>query len=119
MRFLADECCDMNVVETLRAEGYDVVSMSEISPRADDNAVLRFASEQKRVLITEDKDFGQLFYALARKETSVILLRFPATARTRIGETVVAAVRELSAAGGKGLFAVVTPGRLRVSRDVE
>jgi predicted nuclease of predicted toxin-antitoxin system len=47
MRFLADECCNTKVVETLRAEGYDVVSMRELSPRADDNEVLRLASVQE------------------------------------------------------------------------
>jgi len=70
-------------------------------------------------LVTEDKDLGQLFYAHARRERGVILLRFPATARVRVGDAVVSAVKELSAMGEKGVFAVVTPGRMCVSRDLQ
>ena len=43
MRFLADECCDKVMVRTLRASGYDVISVSDISPRAEDLDVIRLA----------------------------------------------------------------------------
>ena len=63
MRFLADESCDFSVVRALRAAGYDVAAVTEISQRADDAAVMRLAISDNRILLTEDKDFGQLVFA--------------------------------------------------------
>ena len=60
MRFLADESCDFAVVQALRIEGYEVLCVAEITPRAEDLDVIRLAVREKSILITEDKDFGQL-----------------------------------------------------------
>ena len=61
--FLADESCDFAVVRTLRAAGYDVLAVSERAPGARDEDVIRFATSERRILLTEDKDFGQLVFA--------------------------------------------------------
>ena len=79
MRFLADESCDFAVVRALRESGYDVVSVSEISPRAEDSSVIDLAVKDKRILLTEDKDFGQLVHAHGQETGGVIFLRFPAS----------------------------------------
>lgn len=60
MRLVADENCDFSIVLELRAAGYDVVSITERMPGADDQTVIDFARSERRLLITEDKDFGQL-----------------------------------------------------------
>jgi len=86
MRFLADEICDFVVVRALRESGYDVLSVSEISPRAEDSTVVELAVKDKRILLTEDKDFGQLVYAHGQKTGGVIFLRFPASARKKIAD---------------------------------
>jgi len=74
MRFLADESCDFVVVRALRESGYDVLSVSEISARAEDSSVVELAVKDKRILLTEDKDFGQLVYAHGQKTGGVIFL---------------------------------------------
>jgi predicted nuclease of predicted toxin-antitoxin system len=66
MRFLADESCDFSVVRALRAANHDVVAIAEVSPRAEDDDVRERAVIDARILITEDKDFGQLVYAHMR-----------------------------------------------------
>ena len=58
MRFLADESCDFAVVRALREAGHDVAAITEISPRATDEAVIERAAREERMLLTEDKDFG-------------------------------------------------------------
>jgi predicted nuclease of predicted toxin-antitoxin system len=63
MRFLADESCDFTIVRALRAAGHDVMAVAEVSQRAPDPAVIGLAVNENRVLLTEDKDFGQLVYA--------------------------------------------------------
>lgn len=58
LRFLADESCDFAVVRALRAEGYDVLAVSEVTRRSDDRELIDQAYRERRVLLTEDKDFG-------------------------------------------------------------
>lgn len=115
MRFLADESCDFAAVLALRAAGHDVVAVAEVARGADDSAVIEMARSQQRVLLTEDKDFGQLVFAAARQSAGVMLLRWPVAARTTLG----AALASLVASHGDSLvgsFVVVEPGRVRFSR---
>jgi predicted nuclease of predicted toxin-antitoxin system len=63
VRFLADESCDFVVVRALRVGGHDVAAIAEMSPRATDEVVLELAIRESRILLTEDKDFGQLLHA--------------------------------------------------------
>lgn len=60
MNFLADECCDAGLVYTLRDDGFDVLFAVESMRGAVDDKILERAYAENRVLITEDKDFGEL-----------------------------------------------------------
>ena len=66
MRLLADESCDFSVVRALRGAGHDVIAVAELFPSLDDSLILDLALREQRVLLTEDKDFGQLAYANAQ-----------------------------------------------------
>lgn len=115
MRFLADESCDFNLVRALRDAGHDVLAICEISPRAEDAAVIELSVREERVLLTEDKDFGQLVFAHGRKVHGVVFLRYPLSTRQKLSEDVVRLVRQ----HGKklaGCFVVVEPGHIRISR---
>jgi predicted nuclease of predicted toxin-antitoxin system len=113
MLFLADESCDFAVVRALRAAGHDVSAVADISPQADDEYVLELARQEERVLLTEDKDFGQLVFADQRATGGVILTRYPATARSALAGDVVQLVADR---GGDlvGRFVVIRPGRCRL-----
>jgi hypothetical protein len=73
MRFLADESCDFSVVRALRSADHDVVAIAEISPREEDPSVMECAVGESRILITEDKDFGQLVYARMQRTAESFL----------------------------------------------
>ena len=112
MRFLADESCDFRVVRALRAAGHDVKSVIEINPGAEDDVLVTLAIHEQRIFLTEDRDFGRLVYA-ASKPVTVILLRFPSTARA----TLPAAVVDFVDKHGSELdrrFVVIEPGRIRI-----
>jgi hypothetical protein len=67
------------------------------------------------VLLTEDKDFGQLVFAANRRSAGVILIRFPAGARASLGARIVeTALREEERLAGA--FIVLRPARTRVTR---
>jgi predicted nuclease of predicted toxin-antitoxin system len=76
MKVLADECCDSDLVTALREDGYDVLYVVESMQGASDTEVLRRARAEDCILLTEDKDFGELVYRLRRSVPGIILLRF-------------------------------------------
>ncbi|MBW3600640.1 MAG: DUF5615 family PIN-like protein [Planctomycetes bacterium] len=75
MNLLADECCDALVVAGLRGDGHDVVYVKEAAPGSDDQTVLQLAYGQQRILLTEDKDFGELVVRLKLPAYGVLLVR--------------------------------------------
>lgn len=85
MRFLADECCDAAVIRALRNAGHDVLAMSESQSATVDHDLMERALEQRRILLTEDKDFGWLVYAGHMESPGVILIRFPHSATKHAG----------------------------------
>lgn len=116
MRFLADESCDFAVVRALREAGYDVFAVAEGFRQADDVQIIERAIREDRILITEDKDFGQFFFAhQGKRPRGVVLLRYPSRARGMLSQD---AVRLASRHGRKlkGCFVVMEPGRVRITR---
>lgn len=114
MRFLADESCDARIISALRRIGHDVVAIAESSPAASDSDVLSRSRNERRILITEDRDFGQLVFASGLSaEAGILFLRCPETAREGLPETIVSLVQRR---GGElpGAFAVWSPRRFRV-----
>ena len=81
MRFLADESCDHAIVRALRDAGHDVGAVTESYAQAPDSEVVDLAVSDARVLLTEDKDFGQLAFAHGIPSFGVVLLRYPAGVR--------------------------------------
>jgi len=114
MDFVADESCARPVIQASREAGHDVVAIAEIARGATDDQVLERALKEKRVLITEDRDFGELVYARGRSSAGVILVRFPSRARRAKSATVIEAVSRLGSRL-RDAFAVVEPGRVRIS----
>ena len=77
MQFLADESCDFAVVRALRAAGHDVTTAADLMGGADDTVVAGLAVSEARILLTEDKDFGQLAYATGHVEPGRVRLGRP------------------------------------------
>lgn len=76
MRLLADENIPLTMVVALRSKGHDVAWVAESNPSIHDTDVLHRAAEEQRVLLTFDKDFGEL--AVRKQlpaESGVVLLR--------------------------------------------
>lgn len=62
MCFLVDESTGQAVTAYLRRAGHDVMAVAESLPQADDITVLQLAARESRILITNDKDFGDLVH---------------------------------------------------------
>lgn len=75
MRLLADESCDFSVVQALRTAGHDITAATETAKSADDSVIIDLARDEARLLLTEDRDFGQLVFAAAKETAGVVYIR--------------------------------------------
>jgi len=114
MNFLADESCAGPIIKALREAGHDVVSIAETAKGAADETVMARALAERRIIVTEDSDFGELVYARGHSAAGVILVRFPNLVRRAKPISVVEAVTKLGARLSDS-FAVVEPGRVRIA----
>jgi predicted nuclease of predicted toxin-antitoxin system len=114
MRFLGDESCDANITRALRQNGHDVLMVADVSPQAEDSEVIRLAMEENRILLTEDKDFGQLVFASGSPTNGVILLRYAFPQRPAVIRTLLGLVEKRGQDLGNR-FVVVQPGRIRTN----
>jgi predicted nuclease of predicted toxin-antitoxin system len=113
VRFLADENVEQPIVDMLRREGHDVVAVAESQPGLGDSEVLRRAETEGRILLTNDKDFGELVSRLRQLTVGIVLLRLG----SEDGAEKAARLRQLlPGVEGRleGHFTVVTDERVRV-----
>jgi predicted nuclease of predicted toxin-antitoxin system len=74
---LANENVPLQSVRLLRLHGHDILSVTELSPGIRDESVLEIAFIQQRILITFDRDYGELVYVRHLPcPPTIILLRF-------------------------------------------
>lgn len=115
MIFLADESVDQQIIDRLREHGYVVIAVVEMEPGISDTAVLELANARNALLITADKDFGEIIFRQRRVTKGIILLRLAGLSQEKKAALVAQAIdrhpREL-----EGSFAVITPGSLRIRK---
>lgn len=73
---LADENIDFKIIKAFRKAGIDTYSVSENNSGITDEEVLELARTLKRVILTEDKDFGEWIFAHNAKDIGVVFLRY-------------------------------------------
>lgn len=95
MRILADECIGRTIVDRLRHDGIDVAWVAETCPGANDETVLACAVDTGRVLLTVDKDFGELTVRLKRPTVGVIIIALADAAAAEIADRTAHVLQEL------------------------
>ncbi|MBX7055283.1 MAG: DUF5615 family PIN-like protein [Pyrinomonadaceae bacterium] len=75
MRFLVDECTGPRVAKWLRDEGHEVFSIYDDASGMTDDEVLAKTLSENRILITNDKDFGEMVYRNQLEHQGIIFLR--------------------------------------------
>jgi len=113
MRFVVDESTGRGVAEFLRASGFDVTFVPETMPSADDVDILSFAVREQRIVVTNDKDFGELVFRSGMQHAGVVLFRLDdesAANRVRMAKIAVERYGRQMA----GCFVVVTEETIRI-----
>ena len=113
MKLLADENIPSSVVRELADGGYDIVWIRTEAPGISDLDVMRFACKENRIILTYDKDFGEL----AVKDNlcpsaGIILFRLPLKNPARIAEYILDILK--SRTDWEGHFSVVEEKRIRM-----
>jgi predicted nuclease of predicted toxin-antitoxin system len=118
VRFLCDEGVEAQVVRELRAAGHDVSYVAEMNPGITDDEVLALAGEAGAILVTNDKDFGELVFRQRRAAPGVLLLRLAGTTSDKKAATVAAAVDQ-HGSELVGAFSVVERFRVRIRQSYQ
>jgi predicted nuclease of predicted toxin-antitoxin system len=113
MNFLADEGVDRQIVERLRQNGHEVPYVAEMEPGISDEEVLKRANDKNTILITADKDFGEIvFHQKLHTVGGVVLLRLAGLSAERKAE-ITSKVIESRSDELPATFSVVSPGKVR------
>ena len=116
MKFLADEGVDQPIVDLLRSTGFDIHYVLETNRGADDDKVLQIANEESRVLLTQDKDFGEMVYRLQKTHLGIVLIRLKEQTATEKAELVNYVLVEYGDKLKKA-FTVIQPTSLRIRKQ--
>jgi len=117
VKFLADEGVDKQIVDRLRQDGHTVRYVAEMEPGISDDEVLTIANQENAILLTADKDFGELIFRQGRISVGVILLRLAGLSQESKGDAVVSVIKD-HADELQQAFAVITPGMVRIRHKI-
>jgi len=114
MRLLANENLPAQTIAALQQAGHDVVWMRTEAPGSRDEDVLARAQSEERILITFDKDFGELaFRAHLPSATGIVLLRISAPSPDAMSLAIASALSRRT--DWVGHFSVIEDDRVRMT----
>jgi len=114
MNLLADESVDRQIVKRLREDGHDVLYIAEVEPSISDDVVFDRANEKSALLVTGDKDFGEIVFRDNRLSSGgVVLLRLAGLSAERKAEIVSDVFLERGAELANH-FSVIAPDKIRI-----
>jgi len=114
MKFLIDVCAGKSVGELLKSGGYDVIFVRDRNPKMGDKAILAWAFNERRILITIDKDFG--FYIFHEEQPYHSIVRLPNVPREKRLILIAKVLESHSDDLEAGAIVTVTFNRIRIRR---
>ena len=115
LRFLVDESSGGKLAEALKEKGYDTIYCGDYSPGSPDEGILKKARNEDRVIITNDKDFGEMVFRQRKLSCGVIFLRLKADKPSNRIKFSLAIIKEFGTKLNKK-FIVVSEGRIRIRK---
>lgn len=113
MQVLVDVSAGQAIAGALSALGHDVLAVRDRDPRMLDVDILAWAVADKRLVVTIDKDFGELVFRTGQAHTGVLLLRVDAACNTE-KVRIITEIFNQFADQLPGKFSVYQDGRLRI-----
>lgn len=113
MKFLADENVDYPIITRLRNDGHEIYAIVEMSVGISDDLVLAQANQQDVVLLTNDKDFGDMVYRDRQFTCGIVLLRLAGLSNEQKAEIVASVLAQYAEKLARA-FTVITPRNVRI-----
>ena len=113
---LADENTHIELIVALRNIPVDVLSIKESHRGMQDEEIILLAKSTGRIILTEDKDFGEWVFAHRTKGISVIFLRYHFAETSQIVK-IVSSMFKLGTAKFHNKFTTITTRKIR-SREI-
>jgi predicted nuclease of predicted toxin-antitoxin system len=113
VNLVADENVDAAIVSALRAAGHAVSDVRELQPGIDDEHVLDLAESRDALLLTSDKDFGELVFRQRLLHSGVILFRL-AGLPSEVKGRILVSILQTHAVELPGAFTVISPRSVRI-----
>lgn len=95
MKFLADENLEYSIISLLQEKKVKILAVRDIMKGATDSEIINYAFRNKLIIITSDKDFGELTFRLQKPIHGIILLRLPEAGNKEKSEILLAALNKL------------------------
>jgi predicted nuclease of predicted toxin-antitoxin system len=112
-KIVADESVDAQIIHRLREDGFNVLSIAEVSPSVSDDVVLKLAYHESALLLTADKDFGALVFRQRQVAMGIVLTRLAELLPTSTPDVVSQAFKDHGSEFDHN-FTVITPGDVRI-----
>ena len=115
-KFFSDECVNTDVVLGLRENGIDVLTVKEAGlTGTDDEAIFRFAVENKKILLSFDRGFGDIFRFNIRGSSGVIVVLVGQMRKSEIIKIILTFLGIVkTGAGLRGKLAILGKTRIRL-----
>ncbi len=113
LSFIVDESIDHRIVQLLREADLEIHSVAEISPGTADQSVIELAVEKRSIILTDDKDFGEMVFRQSQDCPGVILLRLAGLDFITRAQLIIDVIKKLGE-DIKGKFVVLNPERVRI-----
>ena len=113
MRMIVNENVTRTVIDELRRQGHDVISVKESMRGAGDDVILARAEAEQRLVVTHDKDFGELAFRFRLPATcGIVLFRLSGSEPDADNQRILDVLE--SRTDWAGHFSVVTDDRVRM-----
>lgn len=109
---LADENIPSDLIDRLRDEGIEVYSIYESSRGVTDESIIELSKNPPRIILTEDKDFGEWVFAHDARSISVIFLRYSFLEQSKITDILVNLIKKENE-NLFGLYVTITTEKIR------
>jgi len=112
---IIDENVDQVLIDRLGGKNYKIISIKEYKRGITDRKIIELAKSKNGLIITEDKDFGELVFSHGIKDCSVIFLRYNKTDYDLIEKNILKLLEDYYENPGH-FFITVTKSEIRIRK---
>lgn len=112
---IIDENIDQIIIDRLAKEGFEIVSIRDHNPGISDKQVIEIARSKNAIVITEDRDFGELVFSHNIRDCSILYLRYAKPDYSLIENNIINILKDYQVLTGH-FFITITPKKIRIKK---